>query len=159
MCTISGAQQGGVPIKILHGPIGASAPKSINSRTVLRAAHVARTDIAVHRPARVQQRQRGTNIAGDRAGFAPSHGCEFVQVAAVQQLHRVVRPVLVDRVVVYLHDAWVHELRERVVLAFEQAGGALSFLDIFMAVEPFERLRSAALQVGDFEHRRHAAAS
>ena len=45
---------------------------------------------------------------------------ELVQVAAVEQLHRVVRADLVDAVVVDLDDARMGELRERVELALEQ---------------------------------------
>ena len=74
--------------------------------TVARAAHVARADVAVQQPARVQQRERRAHVEQQRARFAPRQRRALAQVAAVEQLHRVVRrPAVVQPVVVDLDHA------------------------------------------------------
>ncbi len=93
---------------------------------VTRAADVARTDVAMHQPSRMNERERGADLVRECAGLTPRHGREVAQVAAVEQLHRVVRALGVEPVIVDLDDARVRELRERVKLALEQRCGGLS---------------------------------
>ena len=74
----------------------------------------------MHQAMRVQQRERRRDVAQMAAGLAIRQRCELLQVLPVQQLHRVVRTVFGQTVVVDLDDARVLEPHQRVVLAFEQ---------------------------------------
>jgi hypothetical protein len=51
----------------------------------------------------------------------PRHGRALAQVAAVDELHRVVRTCFTDGIVVHFDDVRVRELRERRELLLEQA--------------------------------------
>jgi uncharacterized Zn finger protein (UPF0148 family) len=72
-----------------------------------RAAHVSRTEIAVHHRARVQKRQRRADVLRHRASAPVVHRNELREIAARQQLHRVVGARVVDRVVVDFDDTRV----------------------------------------------------
>ena len=82
--------------------------------------HVARADVAMHQAMRVEQRERRGDVAQVAARFAVRQRRELLQVLPVEQLHRVVRPLLGEAVVVDLDDARVLEPHQRVVLALEQ---------------------------------------
>jgi hypothetical protein len=113
---------------------------------VAGAAHVARGEVAVEQPARVQDRERGGDVAQEDAGLAPGQLAALAQVLPVEPFHRVKRVAAVDAVVVDLDDARMRELAERVVLALELRGEQRSAARIADA-QLLERERRAAARI------------
>jgi hypothetical protein len=109
--------------------------------------------------AKLQQRQRRADVARQRARALPRHGRLLLQVAAVEQFHRVERALLVDAVVVHRDHAWMGQVRQRVELALEQLRAAPALLRVFQRVQPLESELAPGREVGDLVHRRHAAAT
>lgn len=100
-----------------HGRHGAEVDQL--GQAVAGAADVARADVAMHQLARVEQGERGTDVADPRARPLPLDRREPVEVAAVEQLHRVPGALAMDAVVVHLHHARVCELGQGQVFALE----------------------------------------
>ena len=82
-----------------------------------------------------------------------------LEVAAVEQLHRVVRAALVDAVVVDLDDARVRELRRACGTRARAAPRASSALRGSRAKTALERERAPGALVAHAIHRAHAAAA
>ena len=87
---------------------------------VARHPYVARAQIAVEQSARVQERQRRRDVAQLLARFAVRHGRRVAHVVPREQLHRVVRALLVDSVVEDPDDSWMIERRQDMKLALER---------------------------------------
>jgi hypothetical protein len=124
-----------------------------------RTTHIARADIAVNQTPRMDQGERGTDVEEQRASFTPGHRRPFAQVLPFEQLHRVVRPVGIQAVVVDFDDSRVCELGEGVELALEQRCGFAAALVVGRARELLQRNLAPSRTVGGAVHRRHAAAA
>jgi hypothetical protein len=103
----------------------------------------------------MQQRQRGRDVAQVAASRAHFQRCELPEIGSLQELHRVVRALLVDAVLVDLDDARVAERREHVKFAFEQ-GRELRWRFGVQALQR-DTLPRRAIQGG--KHHAHAASS
>ena len=123
------------------------------------APDVGGTHVAVDQAARVDQCQRGADTAKQGARLAPRHRGSRAQVAPIEELHRVIRPGLVDAVVVDLDDLWVRELRQRVKFAFEERDHLAAARRLLGNDELLERDASRRRRVGHPIHRGHAAAT
>jgi hypothetical protein len=88
--------------------------------TVVGTADVARAQIAIHHAPRVHERQRRADIATEGARGLPGNGRLALEVSAVEELHRVVRPSGVHAVVMDLDDARMAQLGQREELALEE---------------------------------------
>jgi hypothetical protein len=87
-------------------------------------AHVGWRQIAVDQPARVYERQRGGHVTKDGAGFPHRLGLLTRQILARQELHRVVRALTIDAVVVDLDDAGMRQIDQVPILVLEQGAQA-----------------------------------
>ena len=74
----------------------------------------------MNQPSSVKQRQGRSHVAQVPARFLVRKRRKLVHVLPVQQLHRVVGHPAIQPVVVHLDDSGVLELRQRLILAFEQ---------------------------------------
>lgn len=83
-------------------------------------AHVRGAHVAMNQTARMQEREGRRYVAQVGAEFANGQLGRRGEIPAAQQLHRVVRPLGVDPVVVHLDDRRVPEPRQGGVLALEQ---------------------------------------
>jgi hypothetical protein len=93
----------------------------------------------MHRPPRVKERQRRTDVARDGARLSPVGWDELLQVAPVEELHRVVGTLVIQSIVVDFDDARVPELGERVKLALEQLDGASLLSAVVEVPESLQR--------------------
>jgi hypothetical protein len=106
----------------------------------------------------VEQRYDGAHVAHDAARALPRQRALTMQVAAIEQLHGVIRALSIDAVVEDAHDARVRELRQHVELAIEQHAHLDRALLICDRPHPFERdLLALARCVGGSIDRSHAA--
>jgi hypothetical protein len=109
--------------------------------------------------ARVHKRQGRAHLACDRTRAQRLTWRERIQVAAIEQLHGVKWSLLIHAVVVDLDDAGMRELRECVVFAGQELGGAPGVS--FLAQRAQALHGDAALSHGvlDLEHQGHTAAA
>ena len=142
---------------LAHRHDGAEVDQLCSS--VLRAANVAGAHVAVHETSRMNERQRRADLVGERARLAPGYRRALPEVAAVEQLHRVVSTLGSEPVIVDLDDPRVGELGERVELAFEERRCCLCFTrplgwreQFQRHFPPFDGIRSAV-------HHGHSTAS
>ena len=111
----------------------------------------------MYEPARVEERERRGDVAQHHAQLAEADVLGVAQVAAVEDLHRVERPVLVDAVVVGLDDPRMTEARERVELTAEaQLRAASSLLE---ARHALQRDGATVRDVDRAVHHAHAPAA
>ncbi len=87
------------------------------------APDVTRAHVAVHQAARGEKGERRADVVDERARLSPRQRGSLAKIAAVEQLHRVERPPIIDPVVVDLYDAGMRELCERAKLALEEGCG------------------------------------
>ena len=111
----------------------------------------------MHEATRVKERERGRDVAQDDAQLTQPDVLGVAQIATVEDLHRVERPLVVDAVVVRLDDPRMAEARQRVELATEaQLGAAPSFLQ---TRHPLQRHRTTVGDVDRAIHTTHATAA
>lgn len=120
---------------------------------VRQAPGVAGAHVAVHEPAGMNQREAGGDIAQDAAGLRPGQRRELRDVAALEQLHRVERPLRVRPVVVRLDEAGVPHARQRVVFALEER----DVPGVRRPRQPLQRVAPPAHLVGHPPDRGHPA--
>ncbi len=87
----------------------------------------------------MQERQRRADLVSDSAHVLPRKGRELSQVAAVQELHRVVRLLTFHAVVERVHDTRMRELDERVELSLEELDRSSGLFSIRLDGEHLER--------------------
>ena len=73
----------------------------------------------MHQTPRMEQRQRRADVARESTRGTPVERRAILQVAAIEQFHRVVRLLTVDSVVEDRHDTRMGELCECMILVLE----------------------------------------
>src|SRR3954454_22392555 len=97
--------------------------------------HIARAEVAKQHLARVQERKRRAKLSAEATDLARRKRSQLPQLAALEQLHRVIGALIVDSVVVDLDHVWMRDLRERVELALEQLERALTAFLVAVVVK------------------------
>jgi hypothetical protein len=127
--------------------------------TFARALNVLRREVSMEQASRVQERDRGTDIAQQRARLRPRQRRERVEVLAVQQLHRVVRAFSIGPEVMHRDHVRMRQLRERAELLLEERDQLAITIGLLREAQALERDVGAAVQIGDAKHGAHTAAT